>query len=229
MRMWKTFSSLTIIIVLCAAAAQAQPRSNGFSVVLLVGDTQGTASGDGLPTAAGLRKALSDLKDFLPYKSYKVLDTAWLQGGETRMKGLEEQEYEVEVTNIDLIQPNIATRISGRLNIAFTLQEPGAAMNSSEEFGRLAQAASLEKERGQIQANLADLSAKYKEQHPAVVQLKARLAQVERSLRLARARKLIDSRFEMSPGETVVVGTSKLGGGDKALVVLLTAVAAGGK
>jgi hypothetical protein len=32
----------------------------------------------------------------------------------------------------------------------------------------------------------------------------------------------------MTPGERIVVGTSKIGG-DKGLVVLLTAVAAGGK
>jgi len=50
-----------------------------------------------------------------------------------------------------------------------------------------------------------------------------------KQLRLARAHKLIDTQFEMAPGETVVVGTSKIGGGDKGLVVLLTAVAAGGK
>ena len=44
-----------------------------------------------------------------------------------------------------------------------------------------------------------------------------------------RARKLIDSKFEMAVGETVVVGTSRLGGGDKGLVVLLTAVPASTK
>jgi hypothetical protein len=43
---------------------------------------------------------------------------------------------------------------------------------------------------------------------------------------MARARKLIDSKFEMAIGETVVVGTSKIGG-DKGLVVLLTSVAGG--
>jgi hypothetical protein len=46
---------------------------------------------------------------------------------------------------------------------------------------------------------------------------------------MARAKKLIDSQFEMEIGETVVVGTSRIGGGDKGLVVLLTSVAAGGK
>ena len=41
-------------------------------------------------------------------------------------------------------------------------------------------------------------------------------------------RKLIDTQFDMAIGETVVVGTSRIGG-DKGLVVLLTAVPAVGK
>jgi hypothetical protein len=52
------------------------------------------------------------------------------------------------------------------------------------------------------------------------------IAQLTKQIRMARARKLIDSRFEMAIGETVVVGTSKIGG-DKGLVVLLTSVAGG--
>jgi hypothetical protein len=40
------------------------------------------------------------------------------------------------------------------------------------------------------------------------------------------ARGVVQTSFAMDVGETVVVGTSKLDGGDAALVVLLTAVAA---
>ena len=41
----------------------------------------------------------------------------------------------------------------------------------------------------------------------------------------ARAsRAMIDTSFTMDVGETVVVGTSRLAGGDKALIALLTAV-----
>jgi len=36
---------------------------------------------------------------------------------------------------------------------------------------------------------------------------------------------MIDTSFTMDVGETVVVGTSRLAGGDKALIALLTAVA----
>ena len=41
----------------------------GFSVVLVLGDMQGGATADSVPAAA--RKALADMKDFLPYKSYR--------------------------------------------------------------------------------------------------------------------------------------------------------------
>src|SRR5262245_44842783 len=44
----------------------------GFSVVLVLGDIQSAASSDDLPLAA--RKALTDMKDFLPFKSYRLLD-----------------------------------------------------------------------------------------------------------------------------------------------------------
>ena len=47
----------------------------GFSVVLVLGDIQSAASSDDVPLAA--RKALADMKDFLPFKSYRLLDAAW--------------------------------------------------------------------------------------------------------------------------------------------------------
>ena len=225
MRTWKTVWTVVAITLLCANAARAQARYNGFSVVLLLGDTQGNAAGDGLPPAPGIRKALADVKDFLPYRNYKVLDTQWLRGGDTRMRGLDDQEYDVEVTDVDIIIPNPVTRKEGRLNVAFKLQEVGAATNSSEEFGRSIQAADMEKQIASIRSRMAE----YTGSAPGLQEMKARIAQLEKQVRLAKARKLIDSRFEMMPGETVVVGTSKMGGGDKGLVVLLTAVAAGGK
>ena len=42
------------------AARLASVTLFGFSVVLLLGETQGNAAGDGLPPAPGIRKALAD-------------------------------------------------------------------------------------------------------------------------------------------------------------------------
>jgi len=216
--------------VLCAAAAQAQAHYNGFSVVLLLGDTQGAASGDGLPVVAGQRKALADVKDFLPYKSYKVLDTQWLRSGSTRIKGLDDQEYDLEVTDMDLVIPSPVRR-SGVVKVAFKLQEVGLVADGREDFARLSQAATLEKMLALKEQELAAFkTGRFNGSNPQTIgATEIEIARLKKEIRLARARKLIDSTFEMSPGETVVVGTSKTGGGDKGLVVLLTAVAAGVK
>jgi hypothetical protein len=223
MRTWTTIPAMATVALLCATAVHAQTRYNGFSVVLLLGETQGGSAGEGMPPAPGIRKALNDVKDFLPYRTYKVLDTQWLRPGSTRMKGPDEQEYDVEVADVDLIIPNSATR-SGVVKVAFKLQEVGAPMNSSEEFGRSVQVADMEKQLATVQRRLNDGAP-----GPQVPELMAAKDRLNRQIRLARAHKLIDTQFEMAPGETVVVGTSKMGGGDKGLVVLLTAVAAGGK
>jgi len=215
--------TLTIgAVLLCAAVAHAQSTQRGFSVVLLLGETQSAASGEALPPAPALRKALSDVKDFLPYKSYRVLDTQWLRGGSTRMKGLDDQEYDVELI-VDTIPIAPLCTKDCVLNVLFHLQEVGAPANSSEEFGRSVPAGEMEKRRAELQRELASGSVA----EGARPRVADEIAQLTKQIRLARARKLIDSRFQMALGETVVVGTSKIGGGDKGLVVLLTSVAGG--
>src|SRR5438132_981342 len=72
----------------------------GFSVVLLLGDMQGGTTADNVPPAA--RKALADMKDFLPYKSYRLLDAAWIIGSNgthatTRLRGSESHDYELNL------------------------------------------------------------------------------------------------------------------------------------
>jgi hypothetical protein len=219
---------VTAVMLLSATFAHAQSTQRGFSVVLLLGETQPAASGDGLPPAPALRKALNDVKDFLPYKSYRVLDTQWLRGGSTRMKGVDDQEYDVDLIADEVVvpspvpnSPSPAGTRAGTLNVLFKLKEVGAAENSSEEYGRSIQVADMEKQRAHLVALLpAAQGAMAQEQ-------KARIEQLDRQIRLAKARRLIDSRFQMAVGETVVVGTSKVGGGDRGLVVLLTSVVGG--
>ena len=218
----KMFTLIMAATLLCATAASAQSTQRGFSVVLLLGETQSTGGGDGLPPAPALRKALSDVRDFLPYKSYRVLDSQWLRGGSTRMKGPDDQEYDVDLA-ADEIMPNPFHPKEGMLNVVFHLQEVGAAQNSSEEFGRSVAAADMQKRLAEMQRSLANGTIA----EGARARTADEIAQLTKQIRMARARKLIDSKFEMAIGETVVVGTSKIGGGDKGLVVLLTSVAGG--
>jgi hypothetical protein len=138
------------------------------------------------------------------------------------MKGPDDQEYDVDLAPAEII-PNPFHPKEGMLNVVFHLQEVGAAQNSSEEFGRSVAAADMQKRLAEMQRSLANGTIA----EGARARTADEIAQLTKQIRMARARKLIDSKFEMAIGETVVVGTSKIGGGDKGLVVLLTSVAGG--
>jgi hypothetical protein len=67
------------------ARQDTQPRTHGFQILLLAANLKTGGGGQEVP--ANVQKALADLKGFLPYKSYEVLDTAWLSG--TQDRGME--------------------------------------------------------------------------------------------------------------------------------------------
>ena len=104
----------------------APPPRRGFNIVLLLGDMVGPDGQDGIPTAA--RKALADMKDFLPYKAYRLLDTQWIIGASsgaavTRLRGVDEQEYELELRASPLLTPATAAVDPGGLSVRFVLRE----------------------------------------------------------------------------------------------------------
>jgi len=217
------------------------PRPQGFSVVLVLGEMQAVSGADNIPPAA--RRALVDMKDFLPYKSYRLLDSQWTlccgrSVNATRLRGLDDQDYDLE------LDPN-ASETSGKWNVRFTLRDalggPGRG-NSVGSSNTITgdRAATLAAHRAELEAKLKSLKERYNDNHPEVQQLKSQIDAIdhERSMvrteenmkryRLSaaggRLRTLIDTNFTMDIGETVVVGTSRLQG-DKALIALLTAVA----
>jgi len=66
-----------------------------FVFTLALGDVQAGAGSTFTPAAS---KALADLKDFLPYKRYTLLDTVYkigLMGPTVQMKGPDDQKYEL--------------------------------------------------------------------------------------------------------------------------------------
>jgi hypothetical protein len=91
---------------------------HGFSIVLVVGDMQGTASAnDTVPGAA--KKALADMRDFLPYKTYRLLDAEWMLccGGSFgavsgRVRGPEEQDYSYSLTTNGVSDSKITVHFS---------------------------------------------------------------------------------------------------------------------
>jgi hypothetical protein len=157
-------------------APEATPRATGganqlFQVILLRGATTGSTEIVGLPKNA--EKAIRDMRDFLPFKSYRLLDSALLRVqdlGKARLGGIPPQQYEVRVASRPL--PN------GKLSIW--------------EFKILAM------------------------KLPGTTPLPPGVApEAERAI--------IDTSFTINLGETIVVGSSKLGG-DQALIVLFTAL-----
>src|SRR5262245_55987661 len=109
-----------VLLTSAAAYAQQKPAAQlrGFSVVLVQGDQEGTSSE--LPAAA--RAAINDVKDFLPFKSYRLLDTSWTLGSNTtqeftsRLRG-DNQDYEVRISS----KPEDPASIS----VKFVLRESG--------------------------------------------------------------------------------------------------------
>lgn len=76
------------------------PRTQSFQVVLLAAG--GKPNGGAPDLAPGAQKALDDLKQFLPYKSYRTLDTAWVRitqddVAQARMAGLLGNTYKLAI------------------------------------------------------------------------------------------------------------------------------------
>lgn len=176
----KRILSITSLILALAPCLAAQsevvtPRAESgfgrtqlFQIVILTGTVEGPDALKGLPKNA--EKAIEDIRNFLPYKRYVLVDSALLRigshGGASR------------------------TGLEGKVDaesIAFA-----ARMSYREREGRL--------------------SVDHFE-----------LARVEAT---GRTRPLLETSFALTRGETVVVGTSKLDGAGKALIVLVTAVPA---
>jgi hypothetical protein len=174
-----------------------RPEVHGFSVALVLGDLQGSGTADTLPP--GARKALTDMREFLPYKSYRLLDTQWILccgGGKNsretvsgRLRGVDDQQYAF----------SIEVGWSGpRLSLRFSLRDVSEPLMKKSITTKL----------DEVRVYQPASSVKVEEAAPAQSP-KANTA-------------VIDSTFLMDVGETVVIGTSSVKG-DKALVALLSA------
>jgi hypothetical protein len=233
--------SFNVLLAAAAAWAQAPPPGTapawaqttspglqGFGIVLVLGDMQDGGTSDSVPP--GARAALADLKDFLPYRSYRVLDTNWVLASSptqrsvsTRLQGSDEQSYEIELDRM-------ATGPSS-LQVRFAMREPSANADQRsadrEALLRRQLADSVEHlQRAQAAQNRAEIEAARKR----VIEIEFERDRVQKQARYSPGGgTLIDTSFTMSLGETVVVGTSRMRGGNQALIVLLTAATRGAK
>jgi hypothetical protein len=144
-----------------ALAERDVPRTQRFQLVLLAASPKP----DGAPPALapGAQKALDDIRGFLPFKSYRLLDAALIR-----------------VAQDDVAQAKIG----------------GLSSNSYEVGLRFRSGGSDGKKLAIDGFNLDDQGD----------------------------RDLIQTSFAMDVGETVVVGTSSVGGSEEALVAILTAM-----
>lgn len=240
------------------ANPEPMPR-RGFNVVLLLGDMQDASGLDTVPVAA--RKALTDMKDFLPYKGYRLLDTQWVLASNsgpaiTRLRGNDDQEYELELRASPTLQPGPGGINQTGISVRFFLREPsdwttapasdgsrtalhpkelskadGATLEVSREIFQLERERDdlqfrVSKGRGQVEVGTAD-PAEVKRLEAQLTAVTRRISELKQSLSTssskAAGRAVIDTSFRMDDGETVVVGTSKVKGGGRALIALLTA------
>ena len=78
--------------------APAEHETYLMQVVLLLGGTEGPSSYEQLPNNA--QQALSDIQDFLPYTSYRLLDTALIRSAgiaDGRLSGPNGEDYRVQM------------------------------------------------------------------------------------------------------------------------------------
>ena len=148
------------------------PRTQTFQIVLLMAGPGPGGIQQGVPAAA--RAALEEARQFLPFRSYELLDSALLRSdgaAGAMMSGTEGRGFRAGL-NFDTIGTRDGYKLLVRqftIDRVVTLQMPGEPPRKEHED-------------------------------------------------------IISTSLTIEPGETVVVGTSKLNGGDKALVVLLTAL-----
>jgi hypothetical protein len=245
------------------AASRRGTLPQGFSVVLVLGDIQGATSVDDVPPAA--RKALTDMRDFLPFKSYKLLDAAWLmccstggQGSASQMlRGPEDVEYELRLDTARFEGSRVSVRFSLRSNPGAVAADAVAMSSAAALRSTERRLANLMDQRALIDKQIGEARKKVEVGvAPAtdVAKLELELRRVEREIQevqetavhAANSRAtantrgargsagtptaygsrstIIDTNFTMDVGETVVVGTSRLKGGSRALIALLTAV-----
>ena len=240
------------------AIPEPTPR-RGFNVVLLLGDMQDPGGLDTVPVAA--RKALSDMKDFLPYKGYRLLDTQWVLASSsgpaiTRLRGVEEQDYDLELRASSAYQAGSPALSPTGISVRFFLREAIEGTTAVKgDGGRTAlhpkelakpdpttleisrEIFQLEREREDLQILInrgrsqlevgTGNSFEVKRQETQLAAVTNRIAELKQSLAAtstkAAGRAVIDTSFRMDDGETVVVGTSKVKGGGRALIALLTA------
>lgn len=246
-----------------AAARRSSPWRDvqGFNVVLLVGESE-RSGGATMELPGGARKALTDMREFLPYRHYRVLDSQWLSccSHDVRLSPMTGRlQGVVATTNVrsgargTSVDMGLAPRTfaftlwlmessdATRMPVKFTLRDD-VGRSSGQGTAVTAREVRVSELRTEMEMLQIQIEAARRRVNAGTMPqdelrtLEARLASTERrlseaarggggsgSVAAAHHTPVLDTSFMMEVGETVVVGTSRLGG-DKALIALVTAV-----
>jgi hypothetical protein len=202
-------------------AADLPPADQAFQLILLEADRAAGGGDPGaLPPAA--RKALADLANFLPYTSYRLLDAAFVRTNrEARVvvEGMEGRAYEATLQFRGDPRAPDAELLMERFSLRLIPSDViGLLMGTARAEAAAKPAAAPPPARAGGSSRVAGDSPSAGERNPTA----APAPQATPMPTLAE--NLLNTSFSLRRGETVVVGTSKLDGGSRALVVLLTAL-----
>lgn len=186
-------AALLVLGVLAAGSVPAPaaesppipPPTRLLQISLLAASKTGPSELADLP--ANTRQAIEDIRQFLPFKSYRMLDTALVRssrGARTTLRGPGEREYRVALNFLQQPQDDKLQV----LHFELVQERPLAVAFSARDAARAT---------GGESPPLAP---------------RPPLGPV------------ISTSFSAEIGQTVVVGSSRLDGGDEALVVLFTAL-----
>jgi len=209
------------------AAADLPPADQAFQLILLEADRTGSGDPGPLPPAA--RKALADLKDFLPYSGFRLLDSAFVRTTrEARVvvEGMGGRAYEATLvfrgdpraSGAELLLERFSLRVIPSDPIGLLLGVPGAAPVAREQArggGHPPPPAGAGPGAPPPPAMAPGAEPPAAPGSPPGSPTPTPPPSLSESL--------LSTSFSIHRGETVVVGTSKLDGG-RALVVLLTAL-----
>jgi len=179
-------------------APEETPDTRLVQINLLAASKSGNSDLSDLPI--NTRKAIEDIKDFLPFKSYQILDTSLVRAVVTSPDG-RGRMAKTFMTGPDGAKLQIELSLTGEKNsseIYVTRFEVGRDVMS--RFRPM----TLTPEQGH-QVN------------PDAPVLAPRADLLDMGA-------LISTSFTANVGQTVVVGSSRLNGGDEALIVLFTAL-----
>ena len=202
MRKEQRFRRIALIAVLVVAngvaglatAQEPAPETRLIQINLLAASKSGDSDLSDLP--ANTRKAIEDIKDFLPFKSYRILDTSLVRAmvqedrsrpAETYISGPEGEKLQVSVS---------MTAKKGGTEVLVHHFEVTPSMRDRFFTVTPEQQRQIDPNAPAIapRADLLDIGA------------------------------FISTSFTAKVGQTVVVGSSRLNGGDEAMIVLFTAL-----